>query len=778
MLYKGEVLSMKANKKLSFLLTLMLVIYSLCGNLVNAAPTSSVEIVLDKTNASVGEIVTASINVNNVDYFSGLQVNLKYDPEVLQPVTSSGNAYTNSTMPEAGTIINNEEFNPHTVVGNIVDKGILNFGKFYLGLADYKAAASPEKSGTVAVIKFKVLKSEPTSISFQDTEALKNANNGTVLFDWNGDKITSAYNVGQAQLLNFDEKETSYIAMDFDKSTAEVGDIITATVKVNKIANFAGYQVNIKYDPTVLQAVNPNTGSAYGNKTRPTSGELLTELDYGPLGQVDNKVTEGILNFAICYQELELYRESGTAKDTGSIAIIGFKVLQKKPTSVVFEDTETMPNGITGTTLFDWDGNRIGSGYSVIQPKEINSVSITPTATVAPTATATAKVTATPVPTATVTVAPTATATAKVTATPVPTATVTVAPTATATAKVTATPVPTATVTVAPTATATAKVTATPVPTATVTVAPTATATAKVTATPVPTATVTVAPTATATAKVTPTPVPTVTVTVAPTTTATATPVPTATPTTDDSYITIDLDKTDVSVGETIKATVRINNIKNFSGYQLNIKYDPTVLQAVDVGSGVPYTNSTKPQAGDLLLKAYGPFDLIANKINDGILNIGKMYTQLENYRDSNDPEETGSLFVVGFKVLQAKDTTIVFEDCEEMPNGIIGTMLFNWEGDQILTGYSVIQPSKITISPEETPEFIYGDVDGNGYIWINDYVIIRDYVLGKIDRFTPKYGNLAADVDGDGKILSNDAILVRDYVLGKINSFPAEEKK
>jgi hypothetical protein len=245
---------------------------------------------------------------------------------------------------------------------------------------------------------------------------------------------------------------------------------------------------------------------------------------------------------------------------------------------------------------------------------------------------------------------------------------------------------------------------------------------------------------------------------------------------TGDSYITIDLDKTAVSVGDTIKATVRINDINNFAGYQVNIKYDPTVLQAVNPIDGSAYTNNSLPQDGELLVNDYGQLPIPQSDISNGVLNFSKVYTELDQYKSNNVPEKSGSIFVVGFKVLQAKETTIAFEDCEEMPEDITGTMLFNWDGDKIQTGYSVKQPAKI--SPVETPIFKYGDVDGNGYIWINDYVIIRDYVLGKISRFTPKYGNLAADVNGDGKILSNDAILVRDYVLGKIFSFPVEEKR
>ena len=255
------------------------------------------------------------------------------------------------------------------------------------------------------------------------------------------------------------------------------------------------------------------------------------------------------------------------------------------------------------------------------------------------------------------------------------------------------------------------------------------------------------------------------------------TPTPTATPT-GDSYITIDLDKTSVKVGDIIKASVRVNDISNFSGYQVNIKYDPEVLQAVNPNTGLEYTTNSLPLNGDILTNVdYSPVLKADNKVNNGILNFAKGYAGLDAYKSGNSPEESGTVLVVGFKVLQAKDTNIKFEDSASMPNGITGTMLFNWDGDRIQSGYSVIQPATITVTGT-TPEFIYGDVDGNGSVRINDAVLIRDYVLGKITEFPSEYGMLAADVDGNGSIRINDAVLVRDYVLGKIFKFPVEEKE
>ena len=52
---------------------------------------------------------------------------------------------------------------------------------------------------------------------------------------------------------------SNYIYLKLDKNQGEVGDVIKAEINVNLAANFAGYQINIKYDPEVLEAVNYDT---------------------------------------------------------------------------------------------------------------------------------------------------------------------------------------------------------------------------------------------------------------------------------------------------------------------------------------------------------------------------------------------------------------------------------------------------------------------------------------------------------------------------------------
>ncbi|TYQ15848.1 UNVERIFIED_CONTAM: C1A family cysteine protease [Acetivibrio alkalicellulosi] len=67
---------------------------------------------------------------------------------------------------------------------------------------------------------------------------------------------------------------------------------------------------------------------------------------------------------------------------------------------------------------------------------------------------------------------------------------------------------------------------------------------------------------------------------------------------------------------------------------------------------------------------------------------------------------------------------------------------------------------------------FKYGDVNGDGFINSIDYVLVKRYILGIIDKFPSKYGTLAADVDKNGSINSTDCVLIKRYILGIISEF------
>ena len=73
-------------------------------------------------------------------------------------------------------------------------------------------------------------------------------------------------------------------------------------------------------------------------------------------------------------------------------------------------------------------------------------------------------------------------------------------------------------------------------------------------------------------------------------------------------------------------------------------------------------------------------------------------------------------------------------------------------------------------------PDFIYGDVDGDGQVTSLDFALVKRYLLGTTDTFTYEYGKEAADVDGDGQISSIDFAMIKSYLLGKITVFKADK--
>jgi len=85
----------------------------------------------------------------------------------------------------------------------------------------------------------------------------------------------------------------------------------------------------------------------------------------------------------------------------------------------------------------------------------------------------------------------------------------------------------------------------------------------------------------------------------------------------------------------------------------------------------------------------------------------------------------------------------------------------------------NVVIVSKGKTNPiEEKPEVKYlkGDIDGDGAVEANDYMLIKLHVLGrkKLSGDALK----RADVDGDGSIEANDYMLVKLHVLGRKKLF------
>ncbi|MCX7747541.1 MAG: cohesin domain-containing protein [Clostridia bacterium] len=555
----------KTRKIIALFLTALLLVGNLVAGVatVSAAGGSYITMEFDKNKAAVGEIIKVSLKVNDIaNLAAAFQVNIKYDPAVLEAVNATtGAAYSNSSRPAQGDIFQDADV---ATAANDIEKGILNFAK------SFTAARTPEPTGTLAVFGFKVKKAVATNVTFADTATMPKAVTGTLLFSKPGESNIQGYEVKQPGAINPDGVTTppvttappttppvgdSFITIDFDKTVAEVNDIITASVKVNAVTGLAAaFQVNIKYDQTVLQAVALSNGAPYSNSTRPSQGDIFVDAD---VSTAANDVEKGILNFA------KSFTAARTAEPTGTLAKIGFKVLKKQATNITFADSATMPKSISGTLLFSQPGQSNLQNYSVKQPVTINGdVTTTPPVTTPPT-------------------------------------------------------------------------------------------------TP-------------------------------PVTTPPTTP-PVTTPPATDSYITIEFDKAKVSVGEIVTASVKVNNIAKLAqAYQVNIKFNKDLLQAIDLKTGSPYANNTRPLPGNIFNDT--DVSTAANDLEKGIINFAASYITPAG------AQPTGILGKIGFKALKDGSAAVAFENSTTMPNANTGTLMFEKAGTAAITGYTVNQPAPIEI--------------------------------------------------------------------------------
>jgi hypothetical protein len=68
------------------------------------------------------------------------------------------------------------------------------------------------------------------------------------------------------------------------------------------------------------------------------------------------------------------------------------------------------------------------------------------------------------------------------------------------------------------------------------------------------------------------------------------------------------------------------------------------------------------------------------------------------------------------------------------------------------------------------------GDINGDSQVNSLDYVMMKKYVLGSIEKFPNENGLVAADVNGDNDINSLDCSMMKKYILGMITKFPKDD--
>lgn len=212
---------MKVKKLFMLFLAATIVISNLLVTSVFAVGSPSISMKLDKSKAKVGEFVTATIEINDFEWFNGYQANIKYDTKVLKPVNpDTGEDLKKSEKPKEGKDLLTQEYTPMSICTNDFDNGSMIIGKSYMDSKSLRENGHEESTGVLVTLWFKVLKEVETRIRFEDCVAMPNADNGTYVFviihevkegksEYSPVSLESgSYIVKQPEILNKDIVET------------------------------------------------------------------------------------------------------------------------------------------------------------------------------------------------------------------------------------------------------------------------------------------------------------------------------------------------------------------------------------------------------------------------------------------------------------------------------------------------------------------------------------------------------------------------------------------
>ncbi|HEY9060621.1 MAG TPA: cohesin domain-containing protein [Pseudobacteroides sp.] len=181
----------------------------------------------------------------------------------------------------------------------------------------------------------------------------------------------SGYTAIDSYKLTIKDEDLGNVSVNFDKTIAAQGDIITATVKLDKINLLSGCQLNLRYDPSILKPLL-NDLSPFTATTVPSGRNIFLNSAYSPFTTARNNLEKGILNFAMGYTDIGAYKQAGVAETSGVVAVIKFKVLKYSQAYVFLQYSQTMDDSWNGVYLYDWDGNKINTGFEVVGPATAN----------------------------------------------------------------------------------------------------------------------------------------------------------------------------------------------------------------------------------------------------------------------------------------------------------------------------------------------------------------------------------------------------------------------
>ena len=187
--------------------------------------------------------------------------------------------------------------------------------------------------------------------------------------------------------------------------------------------------------------------------------------------------------------------------------------------------------------------------------------------------------------------------------------------------------------------------------------------------------------------------------------------------------------QTPIHTGDTFTLDIRAENVTDLAGWQFDITFDPTILEALNVSEG----DFLKADGGTTFFHG-GSIDNAAGKITG--LNAARLSAQGVN--------GTGTLLQVRFKAKSAGETELTLHKFQ----------LGSTTGESIPAG-----PHEIRIVVEE--RLVTGDVNRDGVVTILDLILVAQQLGKRVPAGSP------VDVNGDGIVSILDLIRVSQGIAG-----------
>ena len=185
--------------------------------------------------------------------------------------------------------------------------------------------------------------------------------------------------------------------------------------------------------------------------------------------------------------------------------------------------------------------------------------------------------------------------------------------------------------------------------------------------------------------------------------------------------------KTPIHIGDTFTLDILAEDVLDMAGWQFDIAFDPTVLEAVNVSEG-----DFLKTGGATTFFQGGSIDNAAGKITG--LNSARLSAQ--------GVTGTGTLLQVNFKAKSGGETELALQNFQ------FGSIT----GNSIPAG-----PHEITIAVEG--QLSTGDVNRDGQVTILDLILVSQQLGKRVPAGSP------VDLNGDGVVTTLDLIIVEQGI-------------